>query len=149
APRASALEVTAPHQVLQVDAAAWSPRNDLARDLPDFTGRQEDLGRLLAAGAQGAGVHAVTGPGGVGHTALAVRAAQRLAGRYPDGQLSIDVYGYSPDQEPLRPEAALGALLRATGGPPEAVPDSLEERSALWRARLAGRRVLVVLDNAA
>ncbi|WP_420156865.1 BTAD domain-containing putative transcriptional regulator [Nocardiopsis sp. CNT-189] len=148
APTPSVLEETAPQQVLQIDAAAWSPRNDLPRDIPDFTGRQEDLGRLLATGEQGADVHVVTGPGGVGKTALAVRAAHRMAGRYPDGQLFIDLYGYSPDQEPLRPEAALGALLRATGVPPEAVPESLEERSALWRARLADRRVLVVLDNA-
>ncbi|WP_460861841.1 AfsR/SARP family transcriptional regulator [Nocardiopsis coralliicola] len=140
-----------PEPVSRAESAPWVTRDDLPRDIPDFTGRRRDLERLLALGGQDGGraaVRVVTGPGGVGKTALAVHAAHRLAGHFPDGRFFIDLYGYSPDQEPVAAAAALGALLRATGVAPEAVPDSAEERSALWRARLSGRKVLVVLDNA-
>ncbi|WP_017539512.1 AfsR/SARP family transcriptional regulator [Nocardiopsis halophila] len=135
--------------------APWptsAARNDLPRDLPDFTGRQEDVRVLLEAAERGedtASVYVVTGPGGVGKTSLAVRAAHLLEHRYPDGAFFIDLNGFSPEQGPASPEAALGTLLRAVGVAPESIPDTLEERSAMWRARLSGRRVLVVLDNAA
>lgn len=135
--------------------APWptsATRNDLPRDLPDFTGRHEDVRELLEAaerGEDGAPVYVVTGPGGVGKTTLVVHAAHLLEHRYPDGAFFIDLNGFSPEQEPASPGAALGTLLRAVGVAPEAIPDTLEERSAMWRARLAGRRVLVVLDNAA
>ncbi|WP_150243909.1 AfsR/SARP family transcriptional regulator [Nocardiopsis quinghaiensis] len=126
-------------------------RNDLPRDLPDFTGRQESLRRLdeaARAGEDRAQVCVITGSGGEGKTTTAVRFGYEAAKRYPDGQLFIDLYGYTTDREPLDAASALGALLRAVGAEPEAVPESLDERSALWRATLMGRRVLLVLDNA-
>jgi DNA-binding SARP family transcriptional activator/tetratricopeptide (TPR) repeat protein len=126
-------------------------RNDLPRDLPDFTGRHEPLRQLdeaARAGEDRAQVCVITGSGGEGKTTTAVRFGYEAAKRYPDGQLFIDLYGYTTDREPLDATSALGALLRAVGVEPEAVPESLDERSALWRATLMGRRVLVILDNA-
>src|SRR5699024_9141440 len=71
-----------------------------------------------------------------------------IAERYPDGQLFIDLYGYTAEREPLDPTTALGVLLRAVGFGPESVPESLDERSALWRAALMGKKILLILDNA-
>lgn len=126
-------------------------RNDLPRDLPDFTGREEPLRVLTEAAFSegGAQVCVITGSGGEGKTTTAVRFGYEAGERYPDGQLFIDLYGYTSNKEPLDPASALGALLRAVGISPEAVPESLEERSALWRATLMGRKVLLILDNAA
>ncbi|TDQ55433.1 AfsR/SARP family transcriptional regulator [Actinorugispora endophytica] len=127
----------------------FASRNDLPRDIPDFTGREHDLGRVLeAGGAGGAEACVITGPGGAGKTTLAIHAAHRLTERYPDGQFFIDLYGHTVDQEPVTADTALGSLLRAVGLEADAVPDSLEERAALWRSILVDRRVLVVLDNA-
>lgn len=139
------------------DAPAGEPgahfvmRNDLPRDLPDFTGRREALRQLdevARTGEDRAQVCVITGSGGEGKTTTAVHFGYEAAKRYPDGQLFIDLYGYTTDREPLDATSALGALLRAVGVEPEAVPESLDERSALWRATLMGRRVLVILDNA-
>lgn len=160
-------ELTALHtRILQEDSSETAPgedspaehpdarfvvRNDLPRDLPDFTGRQDFLRRLdeeARSGEDRAQVCVITGTGGEGKTTVAVRFGYEAAERYPDGQLFIDLYGYTTDREPLDATTALGALLRAVGVEPEAVPESLDERSALWRATLMGRRVLVILDNA-
>ncbi|SIO84400.1 putative transcriptional regulator [Nocardiopsis sp. JB363] len=126
-------------------------RNDLPRDIPDFAGRENSLAKVLGLAAHDekrAKVCVITGTGGVGKTTVAVRAGHELADEYTDGQLFIDLYGYTLDKEPLDPHTALGALLRAVGVDPDEVPESLDERSALWRATLMGRRVLTVLDNA-
>ncbi|QBI51937.1 AfsR/SARP family transcriptional regulator [Streptomonospora litoralis] len=132
--------------------AEFVARNDLPRDIPDFTGREQDLQRLLDLGGSDearAEVAVITGPGGAGKTTLAVHGAHRLATRFPDGLLFIDLYGYTVEQEPVPPASALGSLLRAVGVQPDAIPEPVEERAALWRASLSGRRVLVVLDNVA
>ncbi|WP_460805393.1 AfsR/SARP family transcriptional regulator [Nocardiopsis aegyptia] len=127
-------------------------RNDLPRDLPDFTGREESLRKLDEAASPSGGqaqVCVITGSGGEGKTTTAVRFGHEVAKRYPDGQLFIDLYGYTSNKEPLDPSSALSALLRAVGVPPESVPERLDERAALWRATLMGRRVLLILDNVA
>ncbi|MFC4564045.1 BTAD domain-containing putative transcriptional regulator [Nocardiopsis mangrovi] len=132
-------------------APDFQSRNDLPRDIPDFTGREYDLRELLRIGGQAAEraeVAVITGPGGAGKTTLAIHAAHKLAANYPDGQLFIDLYGYTVDREPLAALGALGALLRAVGAEAETLPESLEERSALWRSMIVGKRLLVVLDNA-
>ncbi|MCP3802418.1 tetratricopeptide repeat protein [Allokutzneria sp. A3M-2-11 16] len=127
-------------------------RNYLPRDVHDFTGREHELRRLTESTVDTSSALRVwwlDGPTGVGKTALAIRAAHRLSDRYPDGQLFVELHGQSADHSPAAPEAALDALLRALRVPSERIPEGLRERAALWRAELAGRRVLVVLDDAA
>ncbi|MFI6323518.1 BTAD domain-containing putative transcriptional regulator [Nonomuraea sp. NPDC050556] len=114
--------------------------------VPDFSGRAEELDRLVTSDAT---VSAIDGMAGVGKTTLAVHAAHRLAPRFPDGRLFVDLHAHTSGQVPLAPAAALEILLRQLGVPAERLPASPDELSALWRAELAGRRVLAVLDNAA
>ncbi|MFF4345041.1 BTAD domain-containing putative transcriptional regulator [Kitasatospora sp. NPDC001540] len=127
--------------------------NCLPHDLADFTGRRAECALLLEAverRAPGAPLMLVVdGMGGVGKTTLAVRIAHELTDRFPDGQFFVALDGFDESRPPVPPLRALAALLRADGLRPEEVPASLEERSALWRSRLAGRRCLLVLDDAA
>lgn len=122
----------------------------LPHDVPDFAGRDAEIRRLTAAVDVGSLViFAVDGMAGIGKTALAVRLGHALAERYPDGQLFVDLYGFTPGREPLDPAAALETLLRALGVASAKIPHQLEQRAGLWRAEVAARKVLVVLDNAA
>ncbi|MGW8066643.1 AfsR/SARP family transcriptional regulator [Streptomyces ziwulingensis] len=135
-------------------ARAGRPRqaNFLPYDVPDFCGRAAELACLLAerSGAQAAvTVSVIDGMAGIGKTALAVHAGHRLAERYPDGRLFVDLQGHAAGRAPLDAGGALGVLLRQLGVPAERIPVSAAERAGLWRAELAGRRVLVVLDNVA
>ncbi|GAA3013180.1 AfsR/SARP family transcriptional regulator [Actinokineospora diospyrosa] len=109
-----------------------------------FTGRDEELAALLRSTAA---VTAIDGMAGVGKTALAVHAAHRLAARFPDGQLFVDLHGFTGDRAPVDPGEALEWVLRAIGLP--RIPAAFQERAALWRATVAERRLLLVLDNAA
>lgn len=133
--------------------AEWPRRNDLPRDVTDFTGRTEEIARLAGTLERARGgavvVSAIDGMAGIGKTVLAVHAAHRLTARFPDGQLFLDLHGHTPGTPPIEPAAALASLLRAIGVPGERIPDSLDERAGLWRSRLAGRKALVLLDNAA
>ncbi|MFD9157739.1 BTAD domain-containing putative transcriptional regulator [Streptomyces goshikiensis] len=135
-----------------VPVATAVPRT-LPNDLTGFTGRERELGRLLeraAAPADGATrIVAIDGMGGSGKTALAIRAAHHLAGSYPDGQLYMDLRGFTPGEQPRLPLSVLGALLRSLGVPGERLPEEADSRSCMWRGMLAERRMLIVLDNAA
>jgi DNA-binding SARP family transcriptional activator/tetratricopeptide (TPR) repeat protein len=117
----------------------------------DFRGRADVLARLdeLSAGADGAGpvVLVITGTAGVGKTATAVQWAHRVLDRFPDGQLFADLRGYSPGP-PARPIDVHAAFLRALAVPPERVPADVAEAAAMFRSIVAGRRMLVLLDNA-
>ncbi|GAA3776227.1 tetratricopeptide repeat protein [Plantactinospora mayteni] len=124
----------------------------LPADVFAFMGRGEQLARLdaILAGPAPTGVviSAVSGTAGVGKTALAVHWAHRVADRFPDGQLYVNLRGYDPEQ-PMPPTDALARLLtslRVTGAE---IPIDVEERAARYRTQLAGRRMLIVLDNAA
>ncbi|MGW1796108.1 BTAD domain-containing putative transcriptional regulator [Streptomyces sp. NPDC001984] len=122
----------------------------LPATVPDFTGRAAcvtELSEVLAS-AEGRvmAVSALAGIGGVGKTTLAVHVAHQARGAFPDGQLYVDLQGAGP--RAAEPETVLGSFLRALGTADSAIPDSLEERSALYRSVLDGRRVLVLLDNA-
>ena len=86
--------------------------------------------------------------GGIGKTALALRAAHQVADQFPDGQLFIDLQGYTPGVRPVAPEDALRSLLFALGVAREQIPEGLAERAAVYRGRLAETRTLVILDNA-
>jgi tetratricopeptide (TPR) repeat protein len=130
----------------------------LPADVRAFTVRDAELAALDALLPQPAGtgghpagpkipvVCAVTGPGGVGKTALVVRWSHRVRDQFPDGQLHVNLRGYDPDQ-PVTSDAALAGLLYALGAGPD-IPAGLEARAAVYRSLLDGRRVLVVLDNA-
>lgn len=127
----------------------------LPASVPDFTGRASfvrELSDVLssASGEKNAGrvmaVSALAGIGGVGKTTLAVHVAHQARAAFPDGQLYVDLQGAGA--RAAEPETVLGSFLRALGTADSAVPDSLEERAALYRSVLDGRRVLVLLDNA-
>ena len=125
--------------------------SQLPLDVAHFVGRADlvkEIKRLLGDD-QRVPVVAVSGPPGVGKTALAVHAAHRLAERFPDGQLSVDLQGSTAGLQPLQPIEVLGRFLRALGVAPGAIPSDLPEASALLRSRMAGRRLLLLLDNAA
>ncbi|MEV6521028.1 BTAD domain-containing putative transcriptional regulator [Longispora sp. NPDC051575] len=135
---------------LDAPAASTAPR---PRQLPAsgsaFTGREEHLATLDGLPGD-VTVAAVVGGGGVGKTTLAVYWAQRAATRFPDGQLYVDLRGHAPPPaRPLRPAEALAGFLRALGVPAERVPTDVHEAAGMFRTLLAGRRVLVLLDNAA
>ena len=125
----------------------------LPYDLADFTGRDRELAELLRCAGEGAGggtrIVALDGMGGCGKTSLAVRAAHLLADQYPDGRLHIDLHGYTPGETAVSATAALDSLLRTMGVPGDRVPEDLAGRTALWRATLVGRRLLLLVDNAA
>lgn len=122
----------------------------LPRQLPvdvyAFTGRAGQLSELDSRLAEQRSI-VVTGTAGVGKTALAIRWAHRIAERFPDGQLYVDLRGYDPDQ-PVLPADALASFLRGLGVDAADIPGDLGERAALYRTTVADRRVLVLLDNA-
>jgi DNA-binding SARP family transcriptional activator len=131
-------------------AAEHRNRSFLPYDTAHFTGRAEELRFLAGRPAAGTALSilALDGMAGVGKTTLAVRLAHQLAHRFPDGHLFVDLHGHTADQEPLGPDAALERLLLDFGLPPARIPHDSRQRAARWRAELAERRVLVVLDNA-
>ncbi|WP_443055346.1 BTAD domain-containing putative transcriptional regulator [Streptomyces sp. NBC_00258] len=136
--------------VAEPTAAPVRP-TQLPATVPDFTGRTRlvaELSEVLPSAAEGRvmAVSALAGIGGVGKTTLAVHVAHQVRGVFPDGQLYVDLQGSGT--RPAEPETVLGSFLRALGTVDSAIPDSLEERAALYRAALDGRRVLVLLDNA-
>ncbi len=126
----------------------------LPAGLRDFTGRDDQLAELdsLLPGqeeAVGAAVVAVVdGTGGGGKTTLAVQWAHRVQGGFPDGTLFVNLRGYGPSA-PLEPGIVLASFLTALGVPEAQIPGELDALEGLYRSVLAGRRVLVVLDNAA
>ena len=122
----------------------------LPADVVGFTGRDAQLARLdgLLRRSSAVRIAVVTGMGGVGKTSLAVHWAHRVAGRFDAGQLYVNLRGHIAGAA-LRPLTALAGLLRALGVGAEEVPVDLDEAATLYRSLLAGRRTLVVLDNAA
>jgi hypothetical protein len=126
----------------------------LPADVRGFVNRTADLQHLDTVLGKGlehpgsASVCVIAGTAGVGKTSLAVRWAHRNRGRFPDGQLYVDLRGYDPGQ-PVTAAQALERFLATLGVASGAVPADLAERSALFRSLLADRRILIVLDNAA
>jgi DNA-binding SARP family transcriptional activator/tetratricopeptide (TPR) repeat protein len=125
----------------------------LPADLAVFAGRRHELDqfRTLLAGPadeRPASVVTIGGMAGVGKTTLAVHLAHRVAHEYPDGQLYIDLHGFHPGGAVTSCAEAMHSFLEALGVPSGRVPASLEAQAALFRSLLAGRRYLLVLDNA-
>jgi DNA-binding SARP family transcriptional activator len=147
-------------QILTADPTLAAPPAPTAaavpvpRQLPAppraFTGRGRELAELEGDhDGQAVTIIAIDGMAGVGKSALAIHAGHRLADRFPDGQLYVDLHGATAGPRPLQPLEVLSRFLRALGTKPSAVPTDLEEASGTFRSRVADRRLLVVLDNAA
>lgn len=122
-----------------------APPVALPFDLPDFTGRDEELAEVGAHST----VVMIDGMAGVGKTALAVRAVHRLGDRYPDARVFLDLHGFTPGREPLTAHMAIQTLLQSMGVPSGRIPSDVDQRVTAWRTEMAGRRAVVVLDNAA
>jgi DNA-binding SARP family transcriptional activator len=127
-------------------------RSFLPYDTAHFTGRADELRSFTTTSCPttetALGIVAIDGMPGVGKTTLAVRLAHQLAYRYPEGHLFIDLHGNTHGQSPLDPDAALERLLLDFGLPAAQIPQDSRQRVARWRAEVADRRILVVLDNA-
>jgi DNA-binding SARP family transcriptional activator len=152
-PQAAGPTLGAPLREALADLEILRP-TQLPADIGDFTGRETQVSYLCdmltqrgAAGGPGAVPLAfVAGAGGLGKTTLAIHAAHQIRDQFPDGQLYVDLLGATP--QPLAPGEVLARFLRDLGVEGSKVPVGDEERAALYRTRLTGRRVLVVLDNA-
>jgi DNA-binding SARP family transcriptional activator len=136
----------------EVEISAW---RQLPMDIAEFTGRQDEL-RTLHALAEPASqtavvISAIQGMAGVGKTRLAVHVAHQLAstGRYDEIQLWTDLRGFDAERPPIPPATVLERFLLLLGVSGQHIPQELESRAALYRSRLAGKRALVLLDNAA
>lgn len=133
--------------------SGWAKPRQLPSAVRHFVGRAAELqilSGLLDGAADGAGpvvISAVGGSAGVGKTALAVCWAHQVADRFPDGQLYADLRGWGPD-DPVPAADLTGRFLEALGVPAERVPAGADARQDLYRSLLAGRRMLIVLDNA-
>jgi tetratricopeptide (TPR) repeat protein len=150
-----------PAKAVVPEAAAGVVPRQLPAGAAFFAGREAELKELdellgqagLDGGGDGDGgpvvISAVAGMAGVGKTALAVHWARKVAGRFPDGQLYVNLRGYDQEGTPVTPEAATGWFLLALGVPIAQIPAGAQARQGLYRSVLAGRRVLIVLDNAA
>lgn len=141
------------HRVADTRAVRVAPRQ-LPAGLRHFAGRASELELLTswpdAAGGLGETVliAAISGPAGAGKTALAVHWAHQVAESFPDGQLYVDLRGFGPSGTPVEPAEAIRGFLETLRVPAGWLPASLEARAALYRSLLAGRRMLIVLDNA-
>ena len=129
----------------------------LPRDIASFTGRQAELGQLMARWAETAtpdgggvvSVHAIGGMAGIGKTTFAVHAAHRLGGSFPDGQFYLPLHAHTPGQRPVSPADALASLLLTAGVPASQIPPGTDARAGRWRGHAAGKKILLVLDDAA
>jgi DNA-binding SARP family transcriptional activator/tetratricopeptide (TPR) repeat protein len=131
---------------------AESYRNRVPRQLPRaphrFVGRDTELRLLDACRREAGALTVIVGPAGAGKTALALHWAHRIADAYPDGQLFLDMRGFD-NAEPMSLEEALPLLLQGLGCTPRDIPLGLEAQTALYRTLLAGRRILILLDDVA
>ncbi|KIF69156.1 regulatory protein AfsR, partial [Streptomyces sp. AcH 505] len=126
----------------------------LPADLPTFAGRHTELDRTRALLPRNGHapttvvISAIGGMAGIGKTTLAVHWAHEIAGRFPDGQLYINLRGFDPTGSVVTPDEAIRTFLDALGVPPMRIPAGLAAQAALYRSMLVDRRVLVLLDNA-
>jgi tetratricopeptide (TPR) repeat protein/transcriptional regulator with XRE-family HTH domain len=153
--RGPAADVVAAGQATALGAFAAAATRGLPRDVASFTGRQADIDRLmeglesLATGGGIVGICAIGGMAGVGKTTFAVHAAHRLAGSFPDGQFYLPLHAHTRGQRPVDPADALSSLLLTAGVAAAQIPPGLEARATRWRDHVAGRKILLLLDDAA
>lgn len=143
-----------PSRAVAVRRATSPTPSLLPADIADFTGRTAQLRQirqyLAGRAADGGGTHAapivvITGKGGTGKTRLAVHAAHEIVGSFPDGQLFANMHG--AESHPISPMWVLERFLRVLGLPGSQLPEGLDARAEVYRNMLAGRKVLVVLDD--
>jgi tetratricopeptide (TPR) repeat protein/DNA-binding XRE family transcriptional regulator len=134
--------VTASHRTLPRDILSFTGRGPELQALQEVARNCRDSSEVVA-------IHAIGGMAGVGKTAFAVHAAHRLADRFASGQIFLPLHGHTPGHQPVDPADALGSLLLVIGVPTAQIPAGLEARAGLWRDRVARRKVLIVLDDAA
>jgi DNA-binding SARP family transcriptional activator len=135
----------------QASLAAHVPAH-LPADAPSFSGRRDELRglhSLLARDDGGMPIVVISGTAGVGKTALAIRFGRQVARRFPDGQLYLNLRGFDPSLAPMDAAYALRFILDALGVLPHRIPADAEGRAALFRSMIDGKRMLIVLDNAA
>jgi tetratricopeptide (TPR) repeat protein len=148
------MEALGRHADAGKNPAAVTAARSLPGGVPSFTGRRPELERLRRVlqkrtdASSAMRVVAIDGMAGIGKTAFAVHAAHRLASRFPDGQRFLALHGHTPGQLPVSSYDALTALLMADGVAPEQIPADTDARAGLWRAQIAGRKLLLVLDDA-
>jgi tetratricopeptide (TPR) repeat protein/DNA-binding XRE family transcriptional regulator len=153
--RAPAAEVLAARPGGSAGEAAAAVTRSLPRDIGSFTGREPELARLLGtladvtADGGPPGICVIDGMAGVGKTTLAVHAAHRLAGSFPDGQLFLPLHAHTPGQRPVSPADALASLLLTAGVAVQQIPPGVEARAGRWRDHIAGKKLLLLLDDAA
>ncbi|MFI6478645.1 BTAD domain-containing putative transcriptional regulator [Nonomuraea sp. NPDC050663] len=132
----------------QVATGISAPPAELPADVRSFTARGAEIERLRAELTDGAAVTVLSGPGGIGKSALAVHVAHALAGRFSDGVVYVNLRGSTTGLAPLAPLEALRHLLRSLGLDGTAVPANLDEAAARYRSLTAASDLLVLLDNA-
>ncbi len=126
-----------------------SATRTLPGDVTAFVGRGDEMRRIADIGTgNGSSVFVVGGMAGVGKTAFAVHVAHHMAERFPDGQLFISLHAHTPGLQPADAEDALASLLQATGVAMQRIPRGIDARAAMWRSHLAGRRLVLLLDDA-
>jgi tetratricopeptide (TPR) repeat protein/DNA-binding XRE family transcriptional regulator len=153
--RAPAAEVLAARDDSAADGSAAVVTRSLPRDIGSFTGREPELAQLLGtlanvtADGKPPGICLIDGMAGVGKTTLAVHAAHRLTGSFPDGQFFLSLHAHTPGQRPVSPADALASLLLTAGVAVPQIPPGMEARAGRWRDHIAGKKILLLLDDAA
>ncbi|MFC9897985.1 tetratricopeptide repeat protein [Nocardia sp. NPDC127579] len=144
---------TAKHGVMRQEGLPLRPAltDTLPRDLNTLIGRDEVLSKLVDAAGPGRAMSilSIDGMPGIGKTALAIRAAHVLADEFPDGRFFVNLHAHTVGHASARPAEVLAGLLTDLGIDPHSIPEQLENRRNIWRDRLSGKRVLLVLDDAA
>lgn len=152
--KAPAADVLAARDRVAPGAFAAAATRALPRDIAAFTGREAELAQLMgdveAAAGSGGGtrIHAIDGMAGTGKTAFAVHAAHRMAGSFPDGQFFLALHAHTPGRRPVDPAGALSSLLLTAGVAASRIPPGLDARAGRWRDHVAGKKILVLLDDA-
>ena len=147
--------LAAARQGMPLGAFAAAATRALPRDTAAFTGRQDQLMQLMGAlasamaGGGVVGIHAIDGMAGIGKTTFAVHAAHRLTADFPDGQFFLPLHAHTSGQRPVDPGDALASLLLTAGVPAAAIPPGVEARAGRWRDFVAGKKILLLLDDAA
>ena len=152
--RAEPAQVLAARSEDPPESSAAAATRTLPRDIGGFTGREGELTGLEKSLAEVAGgglaaIYAIDGMAGIGKTTFAVHAAHRLAGRFPDGQFFLPLHAHTAGQSPADPADALTSLLMTAGIAAQHIPPGLEARAAKWRDHVAGKKVLLLLDDVA